>query len=507
MRCLSLVYLKCIHIKKSFGAVIALEDATLSVEKGEIHAILGGNGSGKSTLARTIGGSVFPDGGEIWVDGKKVNIGSPIQSKKLGIVVTSQELSLFNNLTVEKNLSLSDKPGLLHIFRNKKQSVSKAKKLLKKFDLEEILYKDVSSLPENVKYLVEFAKAIQSNPKILIIDEITSALFRDDVLKVKEILNEMAQDGCAVIFISHRLQEIYSICSKVTVMRNGRIVDTHTIDVSEDQLISEMIGEAAGKSYALCKESDLECLNKTNDSNQKLLSLTDYRISGFDNKLNFEMNKGEMICIAGLQGQGQSQFLRSLFGINSHSNIYIDGAKTRIDSPRDAIKSGISYLSGERQKEGVFNGRSINENITVVNSQILFKNFFDVNSLLEKFGVKYKSTTQEIQTLSGGNQQKVITARWVGVKPKLILADDPTKGIDVVARKEVHGIFADLVNDGTSIIMSSSDDEEIVLMSEIIPRYRVFVFYNGQIVTVLQGKDISISNIISSSIPRGAKHE
>lgn len=497
-------YLECIHIQKAFGAVIALQDATLNVEKGDIHAILGGNGSGKSTLAKIIGGSVFMDDGEILIDGKKAKIDSPIKAREMGIVVTSQELSLFNHQTVEENLTLLEESTVLKIFKDKKKSTEKAKEILKRLGLENIQHQKVGNLPENKKYLVEFAKAIQYNPKILVIDEITSALFRDEVKMVKEILNELAEKGCSIIFISHRLQEIYSIASTITVMRNGQVINTHTLDDSEEKLLCEMIGS---DSLFVSEEKEKKTINISDHQKNILLSIQNFIIPGFKEKMNFEIKEGEMIGIAGLQGQGQSQMLRSLFGINNPVNVTIKGMEKKIDSPRRAIREGLAYLSGDRQKEGVYYGRSIYENISVVNTQVLPKNTFDENEIMRKFGVKYKSKNQEIQTLSGGNQQKVVAARWVGVKPKLILADDPTKGIDVLARKEVHEIFSDLVKQGTSIVMSSSDDEELVKISEIIPDYKVFVMYNGQIVKVLEGKEINISNIISNSMPRGEKHE
>jgi ribose transport system ATP-binding protein len=496
-------YLDCKGIHKHFGAVVALNDATFSLEKGEVHAILGGNGSGKSTLARIIGGAVFADQGEILIDGKKVYISSPDRAKQLGIAVTSQELSLFNHMTVEDNLALLDNPAYMNVIRSPKRASKKASDVLARLGLEDTLKKKVSELTENKKYLVEFAKAIQYNPKILIVDEITSALYREEVEMVKDHLRAMAAAGCAIVFISHRLQEIYSISTKVTVMRNGQVVNTHDISDNEEILIKEMIGDDVHSVRG----------NTTTAGGERgrvgerpvLISLKNFFIPGFDKQFDLEIKKGEMIGIAGLQGQGQSQLMRTLFGINKAVLMNIEGTETRIDSPRQAIKKGLAYLSGDRKKEGVYYGRSIFENIKDVTMQILRGSYFNEDNIMKRFGVKYKSKHQAIETLSGGNQQKVVAARWIGVKPKLLMADDPTKGIDVVARSDVHRIFADLVDEGSSVLMSSSDDDELVKIASVVRNYKIFVMYDGQIVNVLEDKDITISNIITSSVPRGKK--
>lgn len=503
-----LSYLQCRQIQKTYGSVVALADATLSVEKGEIRALLGGNGSGKSTLAKIIGCAAYADGGDIWFDGKRVDITSPIRARAAGIISTSQELSLFNHLTVEENLMMTNAPRVMRIFRNKKKSSETADKYLRKFGLEGFRKHKVQTLSDDQKYLVEFAKAIMTEPKLLIIDEITSALYREEVDLVKETLVELAAEGCTILFISHRMQEIYAICSSVTVMRNGRVINTHPLgSVTEEALLDEMIGvDRSAQSLAAGSDSGSDCAMDV-PQQPFLVEATGLRLSGSRQSMNIEIKKGEMIGVAGLQGQGQSRLLRTLFGLEGPITVNIDGTARKIDSPLSAIRQGFAYLSGDRQKEGVFNGRTISENLEVVNYQVLRHGLFSEAELLAQFGVKYDSASQEIQTLSGGNQQKVVIARWVGTKPKLLLADDPTKGIDVGARRDVHRIFRDLVSDGASVIMSSSDDEELVQISEVVENYKVIVVYGGQIVAVLQGEDLTVSNIIASSIPRGANHE
>ena len=322
---------------------------------------------------------------------------------------------------------------------------------------------------------------------------------------IKKILNEMAGNGCAIVFISHRMQEIYSVSTKVTVMRNGQVINTHSLDDDEEVLIKEMIGDDTRSTGEGRNKTAAHVAEKA--SMDMLVKLKNFKIPGFSKPMDLEIKKGEMIGIAGLQGQGQSQLMRTIFGINKPVLLEIENKSVRIDSPRQAIKHGFAYLSGDRRKEGVYYGRSIQENIKDVAMQVLPDRNFGEDDLLTQFGVKYKSKSQEIETLSGGNQQKVVTARWVGVKPKLLLADDPTKGIDVVARGDVHQIFAEMVEDGASVVMSSSDDDELVKIASIVDNYKVFVMYGGQVVAVLRGEEINISNIITNSIPRGEKHE
>jgi ribose transport system ATP-binding protein len=497
-------YFECRKVNKNFGAVVALSDATFSIEKGEIHAILGGNGSGKSTLAKIIGGSVFADSGDFFLEGEPQSIDSPADSMNLGVAVTSQELSLFDHMTVEANLTLLDSNEKFKFLRNPAKARADAMSVLEKVGLTDILETKVGRLSENEKYLIEFAKAIKTKPRILIVDEITSALHRDEVDLIKSILKEMASGGCSIVFISHRLQEIYSISDRITVMRNGQVVNTHSVSEREETLINEMVGDDTSSEI---KAGDRMTSAKKMAQSKIMLELNDFTISNYDSPVNLKVKVGEMIGIAGLKGQGQSELLRTIFGINKTVQIRLADNDIRIDTPRKAIKNGIAYLSGDRKREGVYYGRSIFENIKDVAIQALGGKYFNEHSLMEQFGVKYKSAGQAIETLSGGNQQKVVTARWVGVSPKLLMADDPTKGIDVVARHDVHRIFANLLDEGSSIIMSSSDDDELVKISDVVNNYKVIVMYGGKIVKILEDDEINLTNIINYSMPRGSMNE
>lgn len=490
------------NVRKAFGAVVALKGADLSVKSGEIRSLLGGNGSGKSTLAKILGGSVHKDDGEIVVDGKKIEIISPISAIGHGIAVTSQELSLFPNRTVIQNLSLLNIPKKFLFYEDRAVARSRALKALERVGLESLLNSYVSELSDNEKYLVEFAKALLFEPKILIVDEITSTLRREEVALVGKILKETAAQGCTILFISHRLNEIFDLCSTVTVLRNGEVVNTYNLcEIDENILLSDMIGIEAQKRLDSCIASEK---NYAEGLGETLLSAKGITVPGYTGApVDIDLKKGEILGISGLQGQGQSELLQTLYSLYGPIDMEIDGKKKKIKSPRSAIAAGIGYLTGDRIKDGVFVGRSIGENLVTVNNIVLNRPGLDCDKVLQKSNVKYKSANYPIETLSGGNQQKVVIARWTSVDRKVILADDPTKGIDVAARRDVHEIFHQMACGGAAVLFVSSDDEELVTIAEKAENYSVAVMYNGTFTKRLYGKDITTNNIISASIPGG----
>ena len=484
------------NIAKRYGSVVAIQEATLEIRQGEIRAILGGNGSGKSTLAKIIGGAVFPDAGEIIFEGKPYRAASPAQAKQQKVIFTSQELSLLTNLTVEENLVLPSIPTKGKLFTNRKEMRKQALQVLERVGLAHIAQVPVEYLPENQKFMVEFCKALLQQPKLLIIDEITSALFREEVEIFKQIVKELSRQGTGILFISHRMSEIFSLCDSVTVMRNGQVIGTYGIaDVNEDMLVEMLTGTKA-KSAVKPAVEHIEVADKI------LLSVKDMPLPTFGTRISLDVKHGEMIGVAGLQGQGQSDFVRTLFGMMGPVHFRLDGKEVQIHSVRKSVKEGLAFLSGDREREGTFSIRSISENLEAVNTGALRRKPLNQNKLLEAYGVKFDSVRQPIRTLSGGNQQKVVIARWTGAKPKVLLADDPTKGIDVQARRDVHSIFSELTAGGSAVIMVSSDDEELVNLTKGHPNARVLVMYGGQIMHTLRGDDITVHNIISASLPR-----
>ena len=489
--------LECRNISKSFGQVRALADVSLEAKGGEILALLGGNGSGKSTISKIVGGIYRMDKGDVLLNDVPIHVTSPLDAKKSGIIVTSQELSLMNNFNVAENVCMSRTPRK-GLWTDHKSVKKKAGEVLEKIGLAGYEDKSIDSLEENEKYLVEFAKAIIMEPAVLILDEITSALYKKDVEIMKEILWEMKKQGCIIIIITHRMIEIYEMCDRVTVLRNGEYIDTfETKTVKENDLLYAMTGHDVRKAVRSASE------NIEDENTETLLLLKEHRLAGFHKNMNFELKKGEVVGVAGLQGQGQSQLVRELFAISRPIDLWHKGEEVTLKNSSEAVKKGFAFVSGNREKDGSFTNRSIMENLSVVAELILNMKTVKKAEVLEKYKVKMGKGTDAIKTLSGGNQQKVVLGRWTVTEPEVLLLDDPTKGIDVNARMDVHHIIADLSRKGTGVVFVSSDEGELIDLAKRCPRYRIIVMYNGEIKGILSGEEVTKENIYLYAIPQG----
>jgi ribose transport system ATP-binding protein len=510
----------CENIKKHFGGIKALQGASLDLKAGEIRALFGGNGSGKSTLSKILGGVLAPDSGKIFIDDKEVKINSPMKAKQLGIIITSQELSLFDNLSIENNILLNKFPKKSKYFINRNKINDNARLILQELQISDILSFPVKKLPENKKYLLEFAKALAQEPKFLIVDEITSALFTQDFEIVRNALFKLRDKGLPIIFISHRMNEIYNICDTVTVMRNGMTIGTYDLkSIDKEELLDLMTGKKSeedkdsiydnilykekNKNNNISYNENIKKEKVKKDTNNYLLKLENLKLKSFSKQISLNIMPGEFIGLSGLQGQGQSELVRTIFGLNESFELNIKGKKVVIDSPIKSIKHGFAFISGNRQTEGVFSDRSVQENLDVVHDIIFSRGKVNYQTIIDQLEIVVNNLTQLIKSLSGGNQQKVVIGRWICTEPLILLADDPNKGVDVQARCDVHKIFKKLIDSGKTIIMASSDDEELVDISRLIPNTRILIFYNGIIVRTLLGEDINVKNIISASLAKG----
>lgn len=507
----------CENIKKHFGGVKALQGASLELKAGEIRALFGGNGSGKSTLSKVLGGVVAPDSGKIFIDGEEVKIKSPMRAKSLGIIITSQELSLFDNLSIENNILLNVFPKKSKYFVDKKMVNERVRLILQEFKINDISAIPVRQLPENKKYLLEFVKALVQEPKFLIVDEITSALFTQDFEIVKSVLFKLRDKGVPIVFISHRMNEIYNICDSVTVMRNGITIGTYDLkNICKEELLYLMTGNKIEDEKFINIFSDRETLknkainegnivHKENkqDLRDYLLKIEDMHLKSFNNRINIDIKPGEFIGLSGLQGQGQSELIRTIFGLNGQIEINLKGEKVIINSPLDSVKNGFAFISGNRQTEGVFSERSVQENLDVVHDIIFSRGKVKYQTVIDQLEILLNNLRQPIKSLSGGNQQKAVIGRWISTEPLILLADDPNKGVDVQARRDVHKIFKKIIDSGATIIMASSDDEELVDISKLIPNTKILIFYNGIIIRTLLGEDINVQNIVSASLSKG----
>jgi ABC-type sugar transport system ATPase subunit len=491
------------NLSKTYGHVIALQNVSFGVKKGEIRGLLGGNGSGKSTLVKIAGGAVVPDSGKIFINNQEVRVNSPKKAIKKGLVMTSQELSIVPNLSVWENMFLSVMPVHGGIFIDKNKAKSQCLAMLEELGIGHQINANVHALPKNEQYMLELGKALIQVPDILMVDEITSALYTENVEVVRKKLQEYKKQGKIVLFISHRMEELYSICDSVTVMRNGEVIGTH--DISEKNGI-ELLTLMVGKEFASIQKIKTA---GTLNLGRPLISAKNIPMRRYGKFLSLDVAKGEIIGVAGLQGHGQSDIVRTLHGLGGDIEITMEDRQIILKNPHQAVKQGFAFISGDRELEGVFREHSIANNITVVKELVDKKNLKHVENVLDSIKVIYAGIHQNLTSLSGGNQQKVIVGRWTSTDPMLILADDPTKGIDVQARKELHSLFAEMTLRGVSLIIVSSDDNELVSLCSCLDNSRVIVLYEGEIVKTLRGNEITRENILAAAIPqkKGKAHE
>jgi ribose transport system ATP-binding protein len=470
-------------LNKQFGNVKALNNAYLNLRAGEIRALLGSNGSGKSTMAKVLGGLMFKNAGDISLDGEKVEIGSPLDSRNRGIAVAYQDLSLVPQFTIEDNLTLGREPrtsGWKRIER--KQTRAEAIKWIEKLQINATPDTLMESLDPSTASLVEVAKALSWNPRILLLDEVTACLHHDQVNRLFEVLRELKEQGMAIIIITHRFDEIFKICDTATILRNGETVAEVDIkDVVETDLVYYMTGK---RPEPFSRKSVEEHAKKA--ERDVVLSVSDIYLGDKVKGVSMEVHKGEIVGICGLQGQGQTEFLRAVYGSMPYDNglIRYQGKSVAFRSPKDAIRHGIGFISGDRHAEGIFPDRSIKENIFV--SKTSLRNLFSsVNTkqqatkageVVERLKVKIGSIDHPASSLSGGNQQKLLFGRNFLFDLNLVLLDDPTKGVDISSRREIHQILRDLTKNGTSVLISSSDHEELLEISD-----RIVVFYEGRV--------------------------
>ena len=479
-------------IYKSFGKNNVLKGVDFTLNDGEIHALVGENGAGKSTLMNILSGVLSKDKGEILIDGKEVDISDTNVAKKYGISFIHQELSDWPELTVMDNIFMNNeiKNG---IFLDKAKMRKKCIELLERFDLDINPKTKVSELSVGQRQMMEIAKANLNKVNVLILDEPTSALTNNEIDKLFKLIKRLRDKNVSMIYISHRMEEIFSLTNKITVMRDGKsvsVMDTNKTD--EREVVSYMVGRDIGDFYP---EMDAEI------SDVKI-ELKNFNREGFFKDINIKAKKGEVLGISGLMGAGRTEIMRSVFGLDPKDSgeVFIDGKKIEIKNPSDAIKNKIGFVTENRQEEGLILDESIRENISLLNFDKFSKNsFIDKakeknlsDNLVDSFKVKTQSSESKISDLSGGNQQKVVFAKWYAIGPEILILDEPTKGVDVGAKREIYDLIKDLTNKGVSIILISSDLPELISLSN-----RIYVIHEGKIQGELLKKDASQEKIMT----------
>ena len=487
-------------IKKNFDAVVALNGkASLTATPGKVCALLGSNGSGKSTMIKVLSGVYQPTGGEIYCDGKPIKIRSGYESKKHGIATAFQELSLIPEMSVKDNILLGAQPvGRLGTV-DRKASLEIVENLLKRFKIDCDPNAYVMSLMPSTKAMLEVARAVYLKPKLLLLDEVTASLHFDEIQTLFEIIRELKKEGMAIVYVTHRMGEISEICDEVTIMRNGETVKESAVSQLS---LEEIVYYMTGKRLETSTNAQNQPTSAQTDG-QPLLDVKSLEVYPSVWDVSMQAGKGEIIGIAGLQGQGQSEYIRALMGASTVSGGEVEfcGKTIKLKSPGEAVLSGIGFVSGDRSREAVFPVRSITENVAA--GKIAKGNIFKylpskslslfASDAVEKYNIKIGRLKDAANTLSGGNQQKLIIARWIALDPTMLLLDDPTKGVDYHSRLEIHQILRECADNGMTIIISSSDYEELLEISD-----KIYVFYEGRISSVLAGEQRTAENIVAA---------
>ena len=483
-------------ITKDFPGVRALDGVNLKVKKGEVHAIVGENGAGKTTLILTLGGVYKPDSGEIFIEGDKVKFESSADANQNGISVVYQELSLVPSLSVAENIFANRQPVGLFGMINKKLLHEQTNELLSLFKTDQIkpetLVRDLSIANQQV---VEILKAMSLNPKILILDEPTSSLTETEVERLFENIRILRDRGIAILYISHHLHELFEIADAVTILRDGAyICDAAVKDIDENFLITNMVGRKIENIYG-SRDEEKQC-------NEKLLEVRDLTLKGVFKNINFHINKGEILGFAGLVGAGRTELGRSIFGSEPPTSGYVilDGEQLSIRNPGQAIEKGIGYMTEDRKMLGLYLDFDITSNLMANRIKDFSKKGFVTNKntlknaedCIEKFRVVTPSAGQLVTKLSGGNQQKVLLAAWLGIEPKVLIVDEPTRGVDVGAKSEIYELLKNLAKTGIAIMMISSDLPEILGISD-----RILVMKEGELVGELHHSEATEDNILA----------
>jgi len=493
---MSLPLLEVKGLDKSYIGVHALDHIDFELDKMEIHALLGENGAGKSTFMKILDGSVIKDGGKIFINGKEVNITNPHQAQQLGIGMVYQELSLMPNLTVAENIFLGRWPEK-RLFKSIdwRQIYKRSKEVLKKLGVDINVRERVKNLGMGERQLTEIARAISMDVKILLLDEPTSALSDEEREQLFEMIRALKKTGVSIIYVSHRLSEVPQICDRVTVLRDGKKIDTLPIsEADEETLIKMMVGRNLGEKFP--KERIKE--------GKEVLRIKDLTINGKLNGLNLKLHQGEVLGIFGIMGAGRTEFARAVFGIDKidKGEIFINGKKVNISSPEVAITKGIGYLTEDRQG-GLLMQMAIPQNITLPSlkrfNRLGFLKHWDEKktaaNYIEDLGISTPKLDQKVEFLSGGNQQKVALAKWLCSQSKILILDEPTRGIDVGAKIEVYRLINKLSKSGVGIILLSSELPEILNMSD-----RILVMSDGSFVGEFKGGEASQEDLLRSTV-------
>ncbi len=480
-------------IDKSFGSNQVLKDAGFVLSDGEVHALMGENGAGKSTLMKILTGVYTKDAGTIYVDGQEVHYKNPQEAEKAGIVFIHQELNVLYDLTVEENLfigkEIKNKFGLC----NQKAMRKKAEEALNRLGVHISPSEVMSNLSVGQQQMIEICKALMVDAKVIIMDEPTAALTQSETLVLFDVIRSLKKAGVSMVYISHRMEEIFELCDRISVLRDGTYIGTKNIpETNMNEIVKMMIGREIGERYPArnCK------IGKT------VLEVKGLTKKGVFQNVSFEVKAGEVLGVSGLMGAGRTEIMQAVFGNLPYESgsIEIDGKEVHIKSPIQAMRCGIGFITEDRKVEGLMLEESIEKNIALANlSRVSDHNVMNrkkeddlVKKGIEELHIKCFGPNHECGNLSGGNQQKVVFAKWIYTDPKILILDEPTRGVDIGAKKEIYTIINELAAKGVAIIMVSSELPEVLGMSD-----RIMVVREGDIRGVIGKEEANQENIMT----------
>lgn len=481
-------------VSKSFPGVKALDKVQLTIRKGEIHALVGENGAGKSTLMKILSGVYTPDEGEIILDGTAIKIRNPHHSERLGISIVYQELSNFPAMSVAENIAVGDYPRNSMGVLDYRKSAEMTQRILDEFELTDLKPNAyVRELSIGRQQVVEILKASSRNSKVLILDEPTSALTERETDLLFEIMKRLKSRGVSIIYISHRLDEIFRVCDRTTVFRDGKYVVTLDVDKTDKaQIVKHMVGRDVAYNYGA----------HTSEVREVLFEAKNIVHGDSVKDVSFRLHAGEILGIAGLEGAGRTELVETLFGIRrkTSGSTFVRGKELHIRNPMIAKQNGIAYITKDRKRVGLFMRMSIDRNIMAANLDKFSKrgiiNFKTAqeNSMVywKRFDIKTPTLRKLVVALSGGNQQKVLLAMWFTRNPQILIVDEPTRGIDVGTKEEIHKLIRKLASDGAGIIMISSDMPELLGASD-----RILVMFEGTVTGDVDNYDLSEEKIVA----------
>ena len=456
-------------IDKSFGSNQVLKQAGFTLESGEVHALMGANGAGKSTLMKILTGVYTKDAGTVLVDGKEVNYKNPQEAEKAGIVFIYQELNVMFDLTVEENLFMGKEIHGKFGICDKKAMQKKAQEALNILGVNISPKTVMAELSVGQQQMVEICKALMADAKVIIMDEPTAALTQSETVALFKVIESLRKKGVSMVYISHRMEEIFELCDRITVLRDGSYIGVKNIpETNMNEIVKMMIGREIGERYP----------SRNVKIGKEVLKVKELTRKGTFHDVNFSVRAGEVLGVSGLMGAGRTEIMQAIFGNLSYESgtIEIDGKEVKISNPRQAMEHGIGFITEDRKTEGLMLDKSIRKNISLCNLRRISKSSVIsreaeknmVAEAIKDLRIKCFGSYHECNNLSGGNQQKVVLAKWILTNPKILILDEPTRGVDIGAKKEIYSIINKLAAQGVAIIMVSSELPEVLGMSDNI---------------------------------------